>query len=76
MDGSSSSSIFGLHIRARPMASICCSPPEKRTGGLVAALLQARQQIEHHVEVILDGLFAVAAGVRAHLQILLALSGR
>ena len=43
----------------------------KRTGGLVAALLQARQQVKHHVEVILDGLFAVAAGVRTHLQILL-----
>ena len=27
-DGSSSSSSFGLAISARPMASICCSPPE------------------------------------------------
>ena len=27
-DGSSSSSSFGLAISARPMASICCSPPD------------------------------------------------
>ena len=28
MDGSSSIISFGLLISARPMASICCSPPE------------------------------------------------
>ena len=28
MLGSSSSSIFGSVMSARPMASICCSPPE------------------------------------------------
>ncbi len=28
IDGSSSRIIFGLDIRARPMAHICCSPPE------------------------------------------------
>ncbi len=28
IDGSSISSTFGRAIRARPMASICCSPPE------------------------------------------------
>jgi hypothetical protein len=27
-EGSSSSTIFGLAISARPMAHICCSPPE------------------------------------------------
>ena len=43
----------------------------ERTGGLVAALLQTRQQVKDHVEVILDGLLAVAACVRAHLQVLL-----
>ena len=26
--GSSSSSTFGLSVSARPIASICCSPPE------------------------------------------------
>lgn len=29
MDGSSSMSSLGWDISARPMASICCSPPER-----------------------------------------------
>ena len=29
MEGSSIRMILGLDIRARPMASICCSPPER-----------------------------------------------
>ena len=29
MEGSSSISSLGLDISARPMASICCSPPER-----------------------------------------------
>ena len=29
MDGSSIRMIFGLDISARPIASICCSPPDK-----------------------------------------------
>ena len=28
IDGSSSSSSFGFAISARPIASICCSPPD------------------------------------------------
>ena len=28
IDGSSSSIIFGVDISARPIATICCSPPE------------------------------------------------
>ena len=28
IDGSSSSTMLGLAISARPMAHICCSPPE------------------------------------------------
>jgi hypothetical protein len=28
IDGSSSNSSFGFAISARPMASICCSPPD------------------------------------------------
>jgi hypothetical protein len=28
MEGSSSSTMLGLAISARPMAHICCSPPE------------------------------------------------
>ena len=43
----------------------------ERAGDLTAALLQTRQQVKDHVEVILDGLLAVAACVRAHLQVLL-----
>ena len=29
IEGSSRRSILGLDIRARPMASICCSPPDR-----------------------------------------------
>ena len=29
MEGSSISTILGFVIRARPVASICCSPPER-----------------------------------------------
>src|SRR4029450_8348920 len=39
MDGSSISNTFGLAIRARPMATICCSPPAR-----VPALLRRRSR--------------------------------
>ena len=71
MDGSSSSSYFWLaHQRTAHGQHLLLAAGE-RTGGLVAALLQTRQQVKDHVEVILDGLLAVAACVRAHLQVLL-----
>ena len=54
IDGSSSISSFGRLIIARPMASICCSPPEKVPGRLRAPLLQDREQVEHPVEVLGD----------------------
>ena len=41
MEGSSSSSSLGLDMSARPMASICCSPPGKGSGQLSGAFLQA-----------------------------------
>ena len=44
-DGSSSSSSFGLAISARPMASICCSPPDSSAAALRAALLEHREQV-------------------------------
>ena len=49
-DGSSISSTRGLPISARPIASICCSPPDSEPGDLRVALLQPREQLEHAVE--------------------------
>ena len=45
--GSSSSSSVGFSISARPIASICCSPPESWPPMLRAPLLEAR---EHRVD--------------------------
>ena len=44
--GSSSSSTRGFSVSARPMASICCSPPGQLVAVVAAALLQARKQLE------------------------------
>ena len=44
IDGSSISSRRGLDISARPIATICCSPPGQRARELVLALLEARKQ--------------------------------
>ena len=39
-EGSSSIRILGLDINPRPMASICCSPPDKGPGALAFPFLQ------------------------------------
>ena len=44
------------------MASICCSPPDKRAGGLMPALGQHRK---HRID-FLEILFAQGAGARQH----------
>ena len=43
IEGSSSSISFGCVIRARPIATICCSPPEVMPAGVCAPQLQARE---------------------------------
>ena len=43
----------GFAIIARPSASICCSPPESVPGLLVAALVEAREELEDVREVAL-----------------------
>ena len=45
MDGSSSSITLGRAISARPMASICCSPPESVPAELAAPVAQAREEL-------------------------------
>ena len=45
MEGSSSISMEALLIRARPMASICCSPPDMVPASWPAALLQAGEEL-------------------------------
>ena len=46
-EGSSSSSTRGPAISARPIASICCSPPESRPARLAGALGEDREQLVH-----------------------------
>ena len=53
MDGSSSSSILGLHISARPMASICCSPPESVPAGWLRRSFRRGKQLKDHLVVVL-----------------------
>ena len=69
MDGSSSISSLGLLIRARPMASICCSPPDR----VPATCLQRSFRRGKLLIDLLDGVsdLALGAGIGAHLQILL-----
>ena len=50
-DGSSSSSSRGLAISARPIASICCSPPDMVPAFCVDPLLQPREQREDPLHV-------------------------
>ena len=67
IDGSSSSSSFGPLIIARPIASICCSPPDRVPASWLLALLEHREQLEdalHH------RLVAALALVGAHLEVL------
>ena len=69
MEGSSSIISLGRDIRARPMASICCSPPES-----VPATWRRRSF--RRGKLLVDGLQAgsdltARTGVGAHLQILL-----
>ena len=46
-DGSSRSRRSGCAIRPRPRATICCSPPDKRSGELLAPLAEHGEQREH-----------------------------
>ena len=68
-DGSSSISRRGRAISARPMASICCSPPDMRAGTLLLALAQPREQVEDPLHVARDGV-AVVALEGAELEVL------
>jgi hypothetical protein len=52
IDGSSISSRRGRDIRARPIATICCSPPDSVPGELAAPLVQAREQLVDALEVL------------------------
>ena len=51
------------------MASICCSPPDMVAGQLLAALLQAGEQLKDLLLVGSDG--GSRLGISAHVQILL-----
>ena len=69
-EGSSSRSSLGLAISARPITSICCSPPLIVPADLGVALLEPRKAGQDHLEGARDaGL--VGAGEGAHQQIVL-----
>ncbi len=51
IDGSSSMSSAGRAISARPMASICCSPPERVPGQLVGPGRQHREELLEPLQV-------------------------
>ena len=60
-------------MSARPMASICCSPPDSVPATWVMRSSQAREQREHALQV--GGDAAVGAQERAHHEVLAARSG-
>src|SRR5262249_30828297 len=68
IEGSSSRIIFGRDISARPIAHICCSPPEIYPA---VELLEPREIGIDEVEVAPDGRAAVAARERAGEKVLL-----
>jgi len=59
---------FGLPIRARAIANICCSPPESGTGVLRDPLLQPRKNGKRILDVIGNPRF-IAAQIGAHHEI-------
>ncbi len=63
-DGSSSIRNFGWPISARPIASICCSPPDSVPAMLLLAFGETRKQAEHVVALLPDQRLRRAAGRR------------
>ena len=70
MDGSSISSRRGLDIMARPIASICCSPPDSVPANWVIRSLSRVEDAKHLVQVGRQFGAAGAAAVGAHAQVL------
>ena len=69
-DGSSNMIRRGRDISARPIASICCSPPDKRTRRLLSPLGKARKLGIDPIAVRGD-LRASGAQIGAHVEVLL-----
>ena len=67
IDGSSMSMSFGRAISARPIATICCSPPDSVPASWVAPLVQQR---EERVDALVVLRPPTAVQVRAHLEVL------
>jgi len=67
-DGSSSISTFGFAISARPIAHICCSPPERVPATWLRRSFKRVEKLEDVVDVGADRRF-IAPGVRAHHQV-------
>ncbi len=69
IDGSSSSSSFGRAISARPIAHICCSPPDIVPAFCVLRSASRGNSVEDAVEVLLQARLVLALE-RAHLEVL------
>ncbi len=68
MEGSSSISMEALLIRARPMASICCSPPDMVPASCLRRSFRRGNRLEHLFLVGGDG--GSGLGVGTHIQVL------
>ena len=69
IEGSSMHSSRGRAIRARPIATICCSPPDSVPAELLEPLLDPREEGEDALHVRFD-LARIGSREGAHLQVL------
>ena len=69
-DGSSNIISFGLDMSARPIASICCSPPDSVPATWLRRSASRGNCVEHPVAVCGDAV-AVAPQIGAHVEVLL-----
>ena len=60
---------FGRAISARPIATICCSPPDSVPASCLQPLLDAREEREDALQICLE-FGRVVAGEGAHLEVL------
>ena len=67
-EGSSSRKIAGRDISARPIANICCSPPERLPARWLGPLAQSREIRENPIKALMH--FRRRATVGADLQVL------
>ena len=75
-DGSSSNRILGAAISARPMASICCSPPESVPASWLRRSRRRGNRLNTRCAMLLDACPLAAEAVGAHVQVFVHSEGR